>query len=94
MLSTCFVSPFFLATLSKPRQYSVYIRVMPVFLPEVFPQKETGLIRENHSSLLWFSPKTAGHSLGLIRLKKAERQSKIKQGRWKAVRYNIGKDVR
>jgi hypothetical protein len=60
---------------------------MPVFLPEVFPQKETGLIRVFHSSLLWFSPKTAGYSLGLIRLKKAERQSKIKQGRWKAVLY-------
>jgi len=68
---------------------------MPVFLPEVFPQKETGLIRDFHNSLLWFSPKTAGHSLVLIRLKKAERQSKIKQGRLEGCPlYNVGKDVR
>jgi len=68
---------------------------MPVFLPEVFPQKETGFIRVFHSSLLWFSPKTAGHSLGLIRLKKAERQSKIKQGRIESCPlYNVEKDVR
>jgi len=68
---------------------------MPVFLPEVFPQKETVLIRVFHNSLLWFSPKTAGYSLGLIRLKKAERQSKIKQGRVEGCPlYNVGKDVR
>jgi len=68
---------------------------MPVFLPEVFPQKETGLIRVFRSSLLWFSPKTAGYSLGLIRLKKADRQSKIKQGRVEGCPlYNVEKDVR
>ena len=68
---------------------------MPVFLPEVFPQKETGLIRDFHNPLLWFSPKTAGHSLGLIRLKKEERQGKIKQGRVKGCPlYNVKRDVR
>jgi len=54
---------------------------MPVFLPEVFPQKETGLIRDFHNSILWFSPKAAGYSLEFIRLKKAERWAKIRRGR-------------
>jgi len=46
---------------------------MPVFLPEVFPQEEAGLIRDFHNLLLWFSRKAAGYSLEFIRLKKAER---------------------
>jgi hypothetical protein len=68
---------------------------MPVFLPEVFPQKETGLIRDFHNSLLWFSRKAAGYSLEFIRLKKAEGQSKIKQGRVEACSlYKSRNDVR
>jgi len=45
---------------------------MPVFLPEVFPQEEAGLIRDFHNLLLWFSRKAAGYSLEFIRLKKVE----------------------
>jgi hypothetical protein len=68
---------------------------MPVFLPEVFPQKETGLIRDFHNSLLWFSRRAAGYSLEFIRLKKAEGQSKIKLGRVEGCSlYNGRKDVR
>jgi hypothetical protein len=68
---------------------------MPVFLPEVFPQKETGLIRDFHKSLLRFSRKAAGYSLEFIRLKKAEGQSKIKLGRVEGCPlYNGRKDVR
>jgi hypothetical protein len=68
---------------------------MPVFLPEVFPQKETGLIRDFHNSLLWFSRKAAGYSLEFIRLQKAESRLRLGGAEWKAVRYIIvGKDVR
>jgi len=68
---------------------------MPVFLPEVFPQKEIGLIRVFRSPSLWFSPKTEDYSLGFIRLKKAEKQSKIKQDRVEGYSlYNVRKDVR
>jgi hypothetical protein len=68
---------------------------MPVFYQRFFHRKKPVSSGFSAAHSCGFPPKTEGYSLGFIRLKKAEKQSKIKQGRVEGCSlYNVRKDVR